>query len=107
MKCWTRICYTEGQKAQMWDRWQQGESLHQIARLFDRRHSSVRRILAESRGILPPARRRSERALSLAEREEISRGVVSGQSIRSIAAALGRAPSTLSRELQRNGTSRG
>ena len=102
MKYRARICYTEGQKAQMWDRWQQGESLHQIARLFDRRHSSVRGILAESGGIRPPPRRRSERALSLAEREEISRGVVSGQSIRSIAAALGRAPSTVSRELRRN-----
>ncbi|HEY0660491.1 MAG TPA: IS30 family transposase [Lysobacter sp.] len=107
MKYRARICYTESQKAQMWDRWQQGESLHQIARLFDRRHSSVRGILAASGGIRPSMRRRSERALSLAEREEISRGVVSGQSIRSIAAALGRAPSTVSRELRRNGESSG
>ena len=55
MKYRARICYTDSQKAQMWDRWQQGESLHQIARLFDRRHSSVQRILAESGGIRPPA----------------------------------------------------
>jgi IS30 family transposase len=102
MKYRARICYTESQKALMWDRWQQGESLHQIARLFDRRHSSVRGILAESGGIRPPPRRRAERTLSLAEREEISRGVVTGQSIRSIAAALGRASSTVSRELRRN-----
>ncbi|MGO4221713.1 IS30 family transposase [Lysobacter sp. TAF61] len=102
MKYRARICYTESQKAQMWDRWQKGESLHQIARLFDRRHSSVRGVLAASGGIRPAARRRSERTLSLAEREEISRGVVSGQSIRSIAAALGRAPSTVCRELRRN-----
>jgi len=87
----------------MWDRWQQGESLHQIARLFDRHHSSVRGILAETGGIRPPTRRRSPRALSLAEREDISRALVAGHSIRSIAAAQSRAPSTISREIRRNG----
>jgi len=102
-----RIRYRESQKAQMWDRWQRGESLHQIARLFDRHHSSVRGILAEAGGIRPSPRHRSERTLSLAEREEISRGVVSGQSIRSIATELGRSPSTVSRELRRNGGSKG
>jgi len=99
----TRIRYTDAQKALMWDRWQKGESLHQIARLFDRHHSSVRGILAESGGIRPAARRRSARALSLAERENVSRALVSGHSIRSIAATLGRAPSTISREILRNG----
>jgi IS30 family transposase len=98
----SRIQYTESQKAQMWSRWQQGESLHEIARLFDRFHTSVRGILAESGGIRPPPRRRSSRVLSLAEREEISRGVVAGHSIRSIAALLKRAPSTVSREIRRN-----
>lgn len=98
----TRIQYTESQKGQMWDRWQKGESLHQIARLFDRHHTSVRGILAESGGIRPPQRRRSLRALSLAEREEISRAMVAGHSVRTIAASLGRAPSTVSRELRRN-----
>jgi IS30 family transposase len=98
----SRIQYTESQKAQMWSRWQQGESLHEIARLFDRFHTSVRGILAESGGIRPPPRRRSSRVLSLAEREEISRGVVAGHSIRSIAASLKRAPSTVSREIRRN-----
>ena len=98
----SRIQYTESQKAQMWSRWQQGESLHEIARLFDRFHTSVRGILAESGGIRPPSRRRSSRVLSLAEREEISRGVVAGHSIRSIAASLKRAPSTVSREIRRN-----
>lgn len=98
----SRIQYTESQKAQMWSRWQQGESLHEIARLFDRFHTSVRGILAESGGIRPPPRRRSSRVLSLAEREEISRGVVAGHSIRSIAASLKRAPSTISREIRRN-----
>ena len=103
MKRRSRIRYTDSQKAVMWDRWQQGESLHQIARLFDRHHSSVRGILAETGGIRPPTRRRSPRALSLAEREDVSRALVAGHSIRSIAAAQGRAPSTISREIRRNG----
>lgn len=103
MKRRTRIRYTDSQKAVMWDRWQEGESLHQIARLFDRHHSSVRGILAETGGIRPPTRRRSPRALNLAEREEVSRALVAGHSIRSIAAAQGRAPSTISREIRRNG----
>ena len=98
----TRIHYTESQKSQMWDRWQRGESLHQIAQLFDRHHSSVRGILAASGGIRPRARCRSPRALSLAEREEISRGLVTGQSIRGIATSLGRSSYTISREVRRN-----
>jgi IS30 family transposase len=97
-----RIYYTESQKALMWERWRRGESLQQIAQLFDRNHSSVQRILALSGGIQPPQRRRSARVLSLDEREEISRGIAAGQSIRTIAASLGRAPSTVSRELRRN-----
>jgi len=99
----TRIRYTDAQKALMWDRWQKGESLHQIARLFDRHHSSVRGVLAESGGIRPPARRRSARALTLGEREDVSRALVAGHSIRAIASMLRRAPSTISRELRRNG----
>jgi IS30 family transposase len=98
-----RIHYTESQKALMWERWRQGESLQAIAQLFGRNHSSVMRILAETGGIRPAQRCRSRLALSLAEREEISRSVVAGQSIRSIAATLGRAPSTVSREIKRNG----
>jgi len=87
----------------MWDRWQAGDSLHAIARLFDRGHSSVQRVLGETGGIRPARRYRSGRSLSLAEREEISRGVAAGLSLRSIAASLGRAPSTVSREIKRNG----
>ena len=94
--------YTDSQKSPMWDRWQRGESLHQIAALFDRHHSSVRGILSESGGIRPPLRRRSARTLTLAEREEVSRGIAAGRSMRAIAASLGRAPSTVSRELRRN-----
>lgn len=102
-----RIYYSEVQKAMMWDRWQRGESLHDIARLFDRGHSSIQRILSETGGIRPLQRVRSSLALSLSEREEISRGVVAGRSRRSIAASLGRAPSTVSREIRRNGGCQG
>ena len=98
-----RINYTETDKALMWDRWQKGDSLEKIAQLFDRTHSSVAVILRRTGGIRPPKRTRSRRALSLAEREEISRGVVTGRSLRSIAASLNRAASTVSREITRNG----
>ena len=98
----TRIKYTAAQRAEMWDRWQQGESLPSIARLFDRPHNSVRGILAATGGIRPRERRRSGRVLTLSEREHISRGIVAGESIRSIARSLGRAPSTVSREIRRN-----
>ena len=98
-----RIYYSDSQKALMWERWKQGATLHEIAGLFDRMHSSVHRILAETGGIRPPDRRRSSRALRLAEREEISRAVVAGDSIRIIADRLERAPSTICREIKRNG----
>ena len=98
-----RIYYTESQRALMWERWQKGESLQQIAQLFDRNHSSIQGILAVTGGIRPAPRRRSRLALTLAEREEISRAVVAGHSMRSIAVQLGRAPSSISREIKRNG----
>jgi IS30 family transposase len=98
-----RIHYTETDKAVMWDRWRKGDSLERIAQLFDRGHGSVARILLMTGGIRPPKRVRSRRTLSVAEREEISRGVVAGCSLRSIAASLNRSPSTISREIQRNG----
>ncbi len=99
MKQRPRIYYTATQKALMWERWKKGDSLQQIAQLFDRHHSAVQRILAESGGIRPPERTRS----TLAEREAVSRGLASGQSMRSIATQLGRSPSTISREIGRNG----
>ena len=98
-----RIYYTESQRSLMWDHWQKGDSLRQIAQLFERNHPSIERILAESGGIRPAQRRRSRLALTLAEREEISLAVVAGQSARSIATSLGRVPSTISREIKRNG----
>src|ERR1035437_4278801 len=103
MKQRPRIYYTETQKAMMWERWKKGESLQQIAQLFDRNHSSIQGILAETGGIRPGQRRRSRLALTLAEREEISRSLAAGCSIRSIAGMLKRAPSTISREIDRNG----
>lgn len=69
MKQRARIYYTEAQKALMWEHWKKGESLQQIAQLFDRNHSSVQRILAESGGIRPAERQRSRLALTLAERK--------------------------------------
>jgi len=99
----TRIKYTAAQKAEMWDRWQRGESLNAIGRAFDRPSSSIFGQLAPTGGIRPPPRRRARLALTLAEREEISRGVVAGHSIQFMARLLGRAPSTVSREINRNG----
>ena len=95
MKYRSRIYYSAAQKNLMWDRWQAGDSLHEIARLFDRGHSSIQGVLSETGGIRPRPRSRSRLALRLDEREEISRGMVAGQSLRSIAASLGRAPSTV------------
>jgi len=103
MKYPSRIYYTETDKAMMFDRWHKGESLNSIARHFGRSHSSIQGVLARTGGIRPPQRRRSRRALTLSEREEISRGVFAGQSLRSIATTLRRAPSTVSREINRNG----
>ena len=99
----TSDCLYDSQKALMWDRWQKGESMHDIARLFDRHHPSIRRILTENAGIRPRHRKRSSLALTLAEREVISRGLAIQLSMREIASQLGRSPSTVSREIQRNG----
>ena len=88
MKQRPRIYYTEEQKAMMWDRWQKGDTFGAIAKLFDRYHSSVEGIIAETGGIRPAPRYRSSRCLSLAEREEISRGIATGQSLRTIATSL-------------------
>ena len=107
MKRRPRIYYSASQRARIWERWRKGDTLHQIAKSFDRYHSSIHRIVAESGGIRPVERHRSRLALTLAEREEISRGIVEGQSVRAIATALGRAPSTISREICRNGGARG
>ena len=99
----TRIKYTAKQKEEIWNRWQKGESLKSIGRVFDRPSSSIYGQLAPTGGIRPPLQKRSKRSLSLSEREEISRGIVADFSIRVIAANLNRSPSTISREIKRNG----
>jgi len=103
----TRIKYTAKQKADIWDRWQRGASLTSIGRLFDRPSSSIFNMLSPTGGIRPPPRQRSRLALTLAEREEISRGLARRLSLRAIASQLGRSPSTISRELHRNGGAEG
>ena len=98
-----RVGFTAAQKAELWERWRRGEGLKSIGRGFGKRSSSIYSHLSPTGGIRPPPRRRSRRALTLSEREEISRGIVALQSIRSIAGSLGRSPSTVSREVSRNG----
>ena len=98
-----RIYFTEKQKSDIWDRWQRGESMSSIGRRFDRNSSSIYPLLARTGGIRPPERRRSRLALTLVEREEISRGLRVQLSLRAIARQLRRAPSTISREVHRNG----
>ena len=91
------------EKTELWDRWQRGESLKAIGRVFGKPSSSIYFQLAPHGGIRPAPRRRSRLALSLSEREEISRGIVAERSIRSMARLLGRSPSTVSRKISRNG----
>jgi hypothetical protein len=102
MKQIRRTYYSENQKPLMWKRWRAGESLQHIAQLFDRSHSSVAGILAQTGGIQPPSGRRFKRSLTLAEREEISRGLAADDSIQSIARRLSPAPFTTCREIERN-----
>jgi IS30 family transposase len=107
MKQRRRIYYSAAQRAEIWDRWQAGESMSSIGRRFDRESSSVFSVISPTGGIRPPVCRRAARALSLGEREEISRGLSAHCSLRRIARQLGRAPSTISREILRNGGSDG
>ena len=101
-----RTKITAAESADLWERWKRGEGLHAIGQALGRGHTSNFAHLRPSGGIKPPARRRSTRALAMAEREEISRGIVEGRSVRAIAKALGRAASTISREIGRNGGAR-
>ena len=99
----TRRGYTWAELVEVWDRWERGESQKSIGRWLGKESSSVYFQLALYGGIRPRPRRRSCRALSLSEREEISRGIAAHRSIRCIASLLGRPPSTVSREIGRNG----
>jgi IS30 family transposase len=103
MKYRQRTFYTDAQKSEMWDRWERGESLSSIGRRFNRASSSIYPLLARTGGIRPPERVRSRLALTLIEREEISRGLRGEMSLRSIARSLKRPASTISREVRRNG----
>ena len=103
MKQRRRIYYSAAQRAEIWDRWKAGESMSSIGRRFDRESSSVFSVLSPTGGIRPPDRKRADRALSLDEREEISRGLSTRCSLRGIARLLGRSPSTISREVLHNG----
>lgn len=106
MEVVSRIWFTPKQKAELWGRWRNGQCVADIARALRRRNKSgVLRILALNGGIAPRVRRRTAQALSPGEREEISRGIAAGLSIRRIARGLGRSPSTVSREVRRNGGS--
>ena len=98
-----RIYFTSEQKSEIWDRWQHGEPMSSIGRLFDRDSSSIYPLLSRTGGIRPPDRRRSRLAQTLIEREIISRGTAATRSIRSIARELCRSASTVSREVNRNG----
>lgn len=91
------------QKKALWERWKRGESSQDIARAFGKFRGSIYSVLSSSGGIPPSPRRRSRLALSLSEREEISRGLAEGQSMREIASSIERAPSTVSREIGRHG----
>lgn len=91
------------QKAMLWRRWKDGESLSEIGRSLGKHAASIHAIVRLNGGIMPTARKRSPRALTLAEREEISRGICAGMSLRKIAESLGRSASTISREVARDG----
>ena len=103
MRYRTRRQYSDAQLSDIWDRWQRGETLNAIGRVFDRPSSSIFNLLVPTGGIRPALRTRSQLALTLSEREEISRGLVAAYSLRHIAVRLKRSPSTISREVRRNG----
>ena len=98
-----RVRLSAMQRTDMWSRWKAGQSLHEIGRAFGKDHVSIHFMLSQHGGIVPAARRRSLLTLTLAEREDISRGIASGSSIREIAKGLQRAVSTVSREVTRHG----
>lgn len=94
---------TGEQKRELWSRWKAGESLSEIGRALGKQPGSIHGVVAANGGYVPTRRRRSAHVLSLTEREEISRGLAEGASLRTVAKRLGRAPSTVSREVARHG----
>jgi transposase, IS30 family len=102
MRC-GRLGLSAIDKREIWSRWKAGETLHEIGRAYGKCHNAIRAVLLPRGGIPPLARRRSRLALTFAEREDISRGMASGSSLREIAGRLHRAASTVSREVARHG----
>ena len=97
-----RYAWSAAERRELWERWKQGQGLTEIARALSRPIPSVENWVKRCGGIAPSSRRRSERVLQLTEREEIAVGLAGGMSIRQIARRLGRAPSTVSREVRRH-----
>ncbi len=95
--------YAVAERRELWERWKRGESYADIARALDRVPATIYCTIRQQGGVAPRERRRSRLALTFAEREEISRGIAAGRSARRIAATLGRAPSTVTREIDRHG----
>src|ERR1700693_5627726 len=98
-----RVGLSAAQRTELWSRWKAGQSLHVIGRAFGKPHNSIHGFLSQHGGIVPPVRRRSLLVLTAVEREDISRGLASGSSLRDIAKGLERAASTVSREVARHG----
>ena len=104
----SRIRFTAQQRAELWERWKNGQSVSAISRALDRRNKTgVEKIVVLHGGIAQAPRRRAISALRFEEREEISRGIAARRSIRQIAREIGRSPSTVSREIRRNWGSQG
>ena len=98
-----RAVMSSAQREELWRRYKAGETILGIGRALGQRPTTIHRVLQATGGIGPARRRRSARALSLAEREEISRGISAGHSFRAIARNLQRAVSTVSQEVARHG----
>jgi len=95
--------YSADERRELWDRWKRGESISEIGRALDRAPGTIHSTIRQHGGVVPLERRRSRLALTVSEREEISRGVAAGESARRVAARLGRSPSTITREIARHG----
>jgi IS30 family transposase len=95
--------YSMVERKELWDRWKRGESISDIGRALDRAPGTIHCTIRQHGGVAPSERRRSRLALTVCEREEISRGVAAGESARRVAGRLGRSPSTVTREIARHG----
>jgi IS30 family transposase len=95
--------YSAAERRELWDRWKRGESFSEIGRALDRARATIHATICQQGGVVPAERRRSRLALTVCEREEISRGLAAGESARRVAGRLGRSPSTVTREIARHG----